>query len=141
MSKSRESKSWSEAKQRCHNPNSDKYKWYGARGITVCEEWMNDFTAFFDHIGPCPKGYELDRKDNDKGYEPGNVRWVTKKENIMNRRNTVVVNHGGVTITLQEYCILKGMKYGTAWAKLHYRPDTIDCYLKSTRRIEAKVIP
>jgi hypothetical protein len=140
MGRSRESKALSEAKQRCHNPKSEKYKWYGARGISVCQEWKDDFTAFFEHIGKCPKGYELDRIDNNKGYEPGNVHWVSKSQNIMNRRNTVMVEYNGEVMTLKRYCDAHGIRYATAWAQLHYRPHLIDCSLESTRRIETKTV-
>jgi len=127
MSDSAEFKAWSEAKQRCHNPNSEKFKWYGARGITVCEEWMDDFAAFYAHIGPKPEGYELDRKDNDRGYEPGNVRWVPKAVNVQNRRNTVRVMHEGHEMLLEDYAKAVGISYQTAWARFTKHPHLIAC--------------
>lgn len=138
---SREYKIWADIKQRCHNPSNDKYQWYGARGIYVFDGWIDDFAAFFEHIGPKPTPkHEIDRIDNNKGYEPGNVRWVTHEVNVRNRRNTVFVIHDGQRMTLNEYCISKGIKYATGWARLHYYPHLIDCTLESSRRIEKKVI-
>lgn len=81
---------WENMKTRCFNIKSKDYPGYGARGITVCPEWKNDFQAFYDcvsqlaHFGEA--GYSLDRIDNDGNYEPGNVRWTTAKEQANNRR-------------------------------------------------------
>lgn len=77
---------WRNMKTRCTNPSADNYEYYGGRGITVCEEWMNSFTAFYNDMGEVPDGYELDREDTDGNYEPGNCRWVTPPENRANRR-------------------------------------------------------
>lgn len=85
-STSREYDSWAAAKSRCTNPNNPKYEDYGGRGITMCDEWLNSFEAFYNHIGECPPGLIIDRIDNDRGYEPGNVRWVTYSESNKNRR-------------------------------------------------------
>jgi excisionase family DNA binding protein len=78
MTYSAEYRAWKHAKERCFNPNARGYARYGGRGITMCPEWVHDFTAFFAHIGPRPaKGLLLDRIDNDRHYEVGNVRWAT----------------------------------------------------------------
>ena|SRR6266481_988599 len=78
---------WKGMTKRCTNRNSKDYEEYGARGIAVCDEWRKSFRAFFDHIGPRPTPqHSLDRIDNARGYEPGNVRWATPKEQSNNRR-------------------------------------------------------
>lgn len=86
MSGTMEHKSWKAAKQRCLNPKDASYNEYGGRGITMCQEWADSFEAFYAHIGLRPKGCSLDRIDNEKGYEPGNVRWATKVIQNNNRR-------------------------------------------------------
>lgn len=83
----REYTAWHNAKRRCHDPKNCHYHRYGGRGITMCDEWRDDFAAFYAHMGPCPDGYTLDRIDNDKGYERGNCRWATPRQQALNRDN------------------------------------------------------
>jgi hypothetical protein len=82
-----EYEAWCHMKSRCSRKADKAYPDYGGRGITVCDEWLSDFSAFLGHIGyrPGPE-YSVDRKDNNRGYEPGNVRWATRTEQSNNRR-------------------------------------------------------
>ena len=77
---------WRHMISRCTNSMSKDFKWYGARGIKVCDRWLNSQDAFFEDMGERPVGKQIDRTDNDGNYEPGNCRWVTPKENSNNRR-------------------------------------------------------
>lgn len=80
---------WSNMKQRCFNPKVLEYSAYGGRGITVCEEWRNDFKAFYDYVSKLPhfgeEGRSIDRINNNGNYEPGNVRWATSEQQYANR--------------------------------------------------------
>lgn len=79
---------WGTMKQRCTNSCHPRWKDYGGRGITVCNRWLLSFEAFRDDmIGGWKPGLWLDRADNDRGYEPGNCRWVTPTESARNRRS------------------------------------------------------
>jgi hypothetical protein len=78
-------RSWASMKTRCLNPNNRGFKYYGGRGITICERWML-FVNFLADMGERPPGKTLDRIDVDGNYEPGNCRWATPLEQIRNRR-------------------------------------------------------
>lgn len=83
---------WAAMKTRCTNSQTRAYKYYGARGICVCDRWMNSFDAFLLDMGPRPsKKHSIDREDNDGNYEPGNCRWATKEEQNANRRNAILI--------------------------------------------------
>jgi hypothetical protein len=86
MKNTPEYRSWSQAKGRCNSQTNESYERYGGRGITMAYEWENSFEAFYAHIGPRPAGHTLDRIDNEKGYQPGNVRWATPTQQSNNRR-------------------------------------------------------
>lgn len=78
---------WQSMKQRCYNKNSLRYSFYGARGIKVCDRWLNDYKAFEKDMGPRPsKKHSLDRIDVDGDYSPENCKWSLQSEQVSNRR-------------------------------------------------------
>lgn len=85
---SAEYNSWRGMKKRCYQPTHDSYQYYGARGITVCDEWRNSFAQFIKDMGPKPgKNYSIDRIDNDGNYTVTNCKWSDQSEQINNRRS------------------------------------------------------
>lgn len=97
---------WSNMKHRCSSPNDKKYEIYGGRGIKVCDEWKNDFKAFYDWS--IANGYEegltLDRINVDGDYEPSNCRWATLDVQNNNKRNNHYITIDGETKTLAQWC-------------------------------------
>ena len=88
---------WRCMKLRCQCPGHHSYKFYGGRGIKVCERWQ-DYANFLADLKEHPgKGYQLDRIDTDGDYEPGNVRWATPMENCQTRRTTQQITFNGKT--------------------------------------------
>ena len=73
-------------KARCGNTTHPAFKYYGGRGILVCDRWKESYRAFVEDMGEAPEGLWIDRIDNEKGYEPGNCRWVTPKKSAKNRK-------------------------------------------------------
>jgi hypothetical protein len=105
---------WQTMLQRCLNPNATSYEDYGGRGITVCEKWRADFSAFLQDVGPRPSPrHSLDRIDANKNYEPGNVRWATPSEQALNKRTTRFLEVDGVRKTLHEWSAITGVGYTT----------------------------
>ena len=82
-----EYKCWHNMIARCTDEEHKLYRYYGARGIRVCDRWLNSFPAFLTDMGPKPSpDLSLDRINNDGNYEPSNCRWATKSQQVMNRR-------------------------------------------------------
>ena len=100
---------WKSMMQRCHQVGATNFKHYGAKGITVCDQW-HDFESFRTDMGECPgQTMTLDRIDNAKGYEPGNCRWVTKAKQNRNRSYCIQLTHNGVTMILTDWAAKVGM--------------------------------
>jgi hypothetical protein len=83
---------------RSENPKSTQWKWYGAKGVTVCERWKT-FGLFLEDMGERPsKAHTLDRIEGSKGYEPGNVQWSVQTEQCRNRSSTrSVIREDGIS--------------------------------------------
>ena len=102
-------RTWQNMKRRCDTPLTDSYKYYGARGIKVCDEWLDKEEGFLNFYNwAMTNGYKdnltIDRIDVNGNYEPNNCRWVTQSENCRNRNNNVYLTKNGITKTIVEWC-------------------------------------
>lgn len=111
---------WKNIKSRCYYNKNISYKNYGMRGIKVCNEWKDNFQAFYELS--MNNGYkenlEIDRIDVNGSYEPDNCRWITHKEQQRNRRDTIKYTINGETHWLKEWCNIYGIKYNTVRSRL-----------------------
>lgn len=103
---------------RCYNPADDAYYRYGGRGITVCKRWRNSFLPFKADMGPRPPGMTLDRRNNSRGYSPGNCRWATPGEQQNNRRGNVIVTVNGQRMTVTQAARKLGFNTSTFSVRL-----------------------
>jgi hypothetical protein len=106
--------SWFDARARCHDPKDPAFWRYGGRGITMCDRWREDVTAFCVDMGERPKGYTLERIDNSKGYSPENCVWASRWEQMQNTRMTRMLTHNGITLSRSQW-----------ERRLHLKPGTI----------------
>lgn len=101
-------------KNRCFNSKTPRYSDYGGRGITVCDEWKNDFKAFYDWAtlnGYCDD-LTIDRIDNDGNYEPSNCRWVTMDVQANNSRYCHNIEFNGEVHSISEWSRILGISRG-----------------------------
>ena len=98
-------------KQRCVNPRSNGYHLYGAKGIKVCDEWLNSFDAFRDWAmsNGYVDGLSIDRKNSAGNYEPSNCRWTSAKVQANNTNRNRYITYAGETHTLAEWAEIKGL--------------------------------
>lgn len=99
-----EYRAWSNMIDRCERQGNAQYADWGGRGISVCDQWRHDFSAFLADVGPRPSSaHSIDRVDVNGNYEPGNVRWATKTEQNINKRTTRMLTFDGMTLTVKEW--------------------------------------
>lgn len=113
---------WIRIKTRCYNKQYEEYEYYGARGISMCDEWRNDFVKFYEWsiANGWESGLTIDRINNDGNYEPENCRYVDLIVQNNNKRDNVIVNYKGVDITIGQLarhddCVVD---YNTLWRRI-----------------------
>lgn len=131
---------WWTMRGRCRSLFNVSYKYYGARGISVCKEWDEDYDKFrqWSLASGYSPGLSIDRVDNEGDYTPDNCRWATWKEQGKNRRNNKRVTYDGKTQTLAEWAEETGLPavvLSRRLGKLHWPP-----YAALTIPLEKRVI-
>lgn len=118
LHQAREYRIWAQMKQRCGNPKNRAYPDYGGRGISVCEKWVSSFEMFYADMGQCPSGMTLERRDVDQGYDPGNCKWATRKEQARNKRDNRVVTYMDESLCIQAWAERFGMNAASLRARI-----------------------
>lgn len=111
---------WASMKQRCFNPKAHAYERYGGRGITMCEEWANDYLCFKEWAmnNGFSEDLSIDRIDNNQGYFPENCRWATRAQQQRNKRTTRFATLNGETKSLAEWEEITGIGKRVLWNRL-----------------------
>lgn len=113
---------WRGMLNRCYNNNQPNYINYGGRGIKICEEWKNNFLSFYNWS--INNGYDdelsIDRIDNDKDYSPENCKWSTKRTQLANRRNSLIITAFGETKSADDWSLDERCKcsYNALWYRI-----------------------
>ena len=106
---------WKNMKRRCYDPTNKRAKFYSEKGVRVCDEWLDDYSAFREWA--MANGYNdnltLDRIDNDGDYCPANCRWATAKIQANNQSRNRLLTYMGETLTMSEWADKLGITYGT----------------------------
>lgn len=111
LHKSAEYTAYNNMKDRCSNPKNKEFHRYGARGITVCQRWLDSFEDFIEDVGMrADKDLSLDRINNDLGYFKDNCRWATRIEQANNFRRNRYFFHNGTKDTMANHCRKTGVK-------------------------------
>ena len=135
---------WDSMKKRCYNPNSQGYKYYGGKGITICDEWKNNFKSFHDWA--FANGYDenaeymkctIDRIDTNGNYEPSNCRWVDVKSQERNRKNNIFITYKNETHCIGEWAEILGINYITLHQRIRKYNWSIErAFTTSVRRVK-----
>lgn len=120
---------WSGIKKRCYCKNNKDYKYYGARGIKVCDEWLHDFMNFYNWA--MNNGYRddltIDRIDNDGDYKPSNCRFVDMKTQNNNQRKNMYLTYNNKTMTISEWSKYLNVPHSTISWRKHQGYDDTEC--------------
>jgi lambda repressor-like predicted transcriptional regulator len=125
MNNSPEVRTWDNMKSRCYRPTHATYKYYGGRGVRVCDRWLtgengkSGLRCFLDDMGPRPSSdHSIDRKDSNKDYSPDNCQWATRVEQQNNRSNNVVLVFQDKPLTVAQWSRETGISSRTLRSRL-----------------------
>ena len=115
---------WQDMKKRCYNPNCKCFKWYGGKGVKVCEEWKDSYPNFkaWALSNGYAEGLTIDRVENDKDYSPSNCQWITQSENSKkmqeHHKGKTIITYNGETHKLSDWARLLGINQSTLLHRL-----------------------
>lgn len=113
---------WKSMRGRCYRKSDKRYKYYGGKGVTICDEWRENFMGFYEwsirNGYKENQGLSIDRIEVNGNYEPKNCRWVTAKEQANNTTTNKIIEYKGVKLTLSQWCDKLNLSYPTTIARL-----------------------
>lgn len=119
MTNSPEYFAWKNLINRCEREKDIRFEKYGKRGIFVCDEWRNDFSAFFRDVGERPSDrHSIDRIDNNDGYHKNNCRWATAHQQTRNRSTNIIVEINGVSMCIHDWFSEYGLGKSSYYRKI-----------------------
>lgn len=118
--------SWLNMRRRCYDEKNNRYKYYGAKGVTVCERWKNSFENFLEDMGKAPDGCSIERINLEEGYNKNNCKWATVKEQANNKTNNILISKGDETMSLRHWCEIEKIDYKRAHYLFRYRNESIE---------------
>lgn len=123
---------WCSMKRRCDSPNTLAYSYYGGRGISVCDEWYNDYSAFRDWAieNGYREGLSIDRLDNNKGYCPENCALVDRVAQANNRSSNIEITYNGETHTVKQWSDILQKNPKTIYTRISRGMDPVEALLK-----------
>lgn len=126
---------WQEVKRRCYRKTDKSFKWYGGRGISMCQRWRESYAAFLEDMGRAPsRDHSIDRIDNNGNYTPDNCRWATRVEQARNTRWNLALTVNGITATCIEWAERTGIRPATIRTRKALGWSDVDAVTKPVRR-------
>lgn len=119
-------KTWRLMKRKCYEKTFAAYPDYGAKGIIVCDRWLESFQNFFDDMGERPTGMTIDRIDSKKGYDVGNCRWATNKTQGENKSSTKWITFNGEKFCISDWASKIGITPQGLWLRIYKYHWTIE---------------
>lgn len=119
---------WLNIKRRCYDENNNRYKYYGGKGISVCDRWLDSFQCFIEDMGLKPdKNYSIERLEVGGDYTPSNCIWVTDKHQANNKTNTILITNTSTeeSMSLRHWCELEGLDYKKAHYRFRYKGESV----------------
>lgn len=142
MTNTRVYRVWASIITRCHNPNSDHYKYYGGKGIVVCDRWRYSFKNFLQDMGIPKDGESIDRIYVHGDYSPENCRWATDKQQRRNRTDNRKFYLDGEVLCLVDICAKYNISRGTLSGRLRSGMSLKEAVTKPVRSMKKnKTLP
>jgi hypothetical protein len=127
---------WCSMKQRCYNKKHKEFKYWGGKGVFICNEWKNNFQSFYDWA--MKNGYDenlsIDRIDCDGNYEPSNCRWATPKEQVINALKDKMIKYKNENHTIAEWSEIVKIPYGCLYTRINTLGWDVEKALKTKSR-------